>query len=206
MLSAFDSSLNIETILTTDASQYGLGAVLSQMSNGVEQPIIFVSRTLSDAEKNYSVTEKETLAVHLATQRLRRRFTVRTDHEPLTSILTTKGFASDRTSQRINKWSTLLLEYNFDIQYISGLNNTAADCMSRLPLQSLEEDFTDDDICIAEVSDITNGAISTQQFLAATQRTVLSKRPFLTCILSSQYVNHFKAICKDYTILTTNFP
>ena len=41
--------------------------------------------------------------------------------------------------------------------------------MSWLPLQSLEEDFTDDDICIAEVSDITNGAISTQQFQAATQ-------------------------------------
>ena len=41
--------------------------------------------------------------------------------------------------------------------------------MLRLPLQSLEEDFSDDDICIAEVSDITNGAISTQQFQAATQ-------------------------------------
>ena len=94
---------------------------------------------------------------------------MQTDHKPLTSILTTKGFASDRMSQRINKWSTLLLEYNFDIQYIPGVNNTAADCVSWLPLQSLEEDFTDDDICIAEVSDITNGAISTQQFQAATQ-------------------------------------
>ena len=124
------------------------------MSNCVEQPIILVSRTLSDAEKNYSVIEKETLAVHLATQRLctfvwGRRFTVRTGHKPLTSILTTKGFASDRTSQRINKWSTLLLEYNFDIQYIPGVNNTAADCMSWLPLQSLDEDFTDEDIYVS---------------------------------------------------------
>ena len=173
-LSAFDSSLNVEKILTTDASQYGLGAVLSQVSNGVKQPIIFVSRTLSDAEKNYSIIEKETLAVHWATQWLLtflwgRIFTVRTDHKPLTSILTTKGFANDRMSQKINKWSTLLLEYNFDIHYILGVNNTAADCMSRLPLQSLEEDFTDDNICITEVSDITNGAISTQQFQAATQ-------------------------------------
>ena len=53
-LSAFDSSLNVETILTTDASQYGLGAVLSQVSNGVEQLIIFVSRTLSDAKGSLS--------------------------------------------------------------------------------------------------------------------------------------------------------
>ena len=144
------------------------------MANGVEQAIIFVSRTLSADEKNYSVIEKETLAVHWATQWLRtflwgRRFTMRTGHKPLTSILTTKGFASDRMSRRINKRSTLLLEYNFYIQYIPGVNNTAADCLSRLPLQSLEEDFTDDDICIAEVSDITNGAISTQQFQAAIQ-------------------------------------
>ena len=112
--------------------------MLSQVSNGDEQPIIFVSCTLSDADKNYSVIGKETLAVHWATKQLRtfvlgRRFTVRTDHIPLTSILTTKGFASDRTSQKINKWSTLLLEYNFHIQYIPGVNNTAADCMSRLP-------------------------------------------------------------------------
>ena len=117
--------------------------------------------------------EKETLAVHWATQWLRtfvrgRRITVQTDHKPLTSILTTKGFASDQMSQRINKWSTLLLEYNFGIQYILGINNTTADCMLRLPLQSLEEDFTDEDICIAEVSDITNGAISTDQFQCAT--------------------------------------
>ena len=86
-LSAYNSWLNIETILTTNVSQYGLEAVLSKVSNGVEQPIIFVSRTLSDAEKNYSVIEKETLAVHWAMQWLRtfiwgRRFTVQTDHKP----------------------------------------------------------------------------------------------------------------------------
>ena len=66
-LSAFDSSLKVETILTTDASQYGLGAMFSKVSNGVEQPIIFVSRTLCYAEKNYSMIEKETLAVGYAT-------------------------------------------------------------------------------------------------------------------------------------------
>ena len=76
-LSAFNSSLNVETILTTALSQYGLAAVLSQVSNGVEQPIIFVHCTLSDAEKkNYSVIEKETLAVHLHTFVWGRRFTV----------------------------------------------------------------------------------------------------------------------------------
>ena len=151
-LSAFDCSLNVEMILTTYASQYGLGNVLSQGWNDVEQPIIFISHTVSSAEKNYSVIEKETLAVHLAMQQLctfrwGRRFTVRTDHKPLTSILTTKGSASDRTNKMINNRSTLLLEYNFNIQYIPGVNKTGANCMSQLPLQSLEEDDdTDDDV------------------------------------------------------------
>ena len=152
-----------------------MGVMLSlEVSNSGEQLIIFVLCTLFDAEKNYCMNEKETLPVHLATQLLRsfvwgRRFTIRTDHKPLTSILTTRSFVSDCMSQRINKWSTLLLEYNFDIQYIPGLNNTTDDCMSWLTLQSLEEDFTDGDICIAEVSDIMNGAISTDQFQRAPQ-------------------------------------
>ena len=156
--------------------------------------------------------EKETLAIHWPMQRLRtfiwgRRFTVRTDHKPLTSILTTKGFASDRTSQRVNKGSTLLLEYNFDIQYIPGVNNTAADCMSRLPLQYLEEDFTDDDIYVSpRYQTLRMVPYLHSNFKLLHRRTVLSRRPFLTCILSGQYVNHFKAICKDYIILTTNFP
>ena len=86
-LSPFDSSFNVETKLTNDASQYGLRAVPSQVSNRVKQPNIFVSCTLSDAEKNYSMIEKETLAVHWATQRLRtflwgRRFTIQTYQYP----------------------------------------------------------------------------------------------------------------------------
>ena len=134
---------------------------------------ICISYTIRCREKLLCYCERDTRGTFGYTTaayiRMGRRFTVRTGHKPLTSILTTKGFASDRTSQRINKWSTLLLEYNFDIQYIRGVNNTAADCMSWIPLQSLDEDFTDDDICTAEVSDITNGAISTQQFQGATQ-------------------------------------
>ena len=62
--------------------------------------------------------------------------------------------------------------------------------MSRLPLQSLEEDFTDDDICIAEVSDITNGAISTQQFQAATQEDSTLQKPI-------SYMHSQWAVCKS---------
>ena len=137
----------VETVLTTDASCYGLGAVLTQISGGEEKIIAFASRTLSDAEKNYYVIEKEMLAFFWATKRLRSflwgmNYTLRTDHKPLVNILTTKGSASDRTSHRINRWSSRMLGYNFNVEYLQGINNVVADCLSRLPLQAQPEEYS----------------------------------------------------------------
>ena len=78
-----------EFILQTDASDYGLGAVLSQIdNNGCEKVIAFASRTLSDRERKYSTTEKEACAVvyamnHFRVYLLGRKFKVITDHNAL---------------------------------------------------------------------------------------------------------------------------
>ena len=50
-------------MLDTDASDHGVGAVLSQLQDGVEKPIAFASRTLSKSERNYGVTRRELLAI-----------------------------------------------------------------------------------------------------------------------------------------------
>ena len=50
-------------VLDTDASDHGIGAVLSQFQDGVEKPIAFASRTLSKSERNYCVTRRELLAI-----------------------------------------------------------------------------------------------------------------------------------------------
>ena len=75
-------------ILDCDASDYGIGTVLSQTQNDVERPVCYASRLFNKHERNYNVTRKELLAVVTFTKRfkqylLRRSFTIRTDYPTL---------------------------------------------------------------------------------------------------------------------------
>ncbi len=125
--------LNREFCLTTDASCSGLGAVLSQvMDDGEEKVIAYASRTLSDAEKNYSATELECLAVVWATDNFRhylygRKFTVWSDHNPLVYLNNAKNKHS-----KVTRWRLDLAEYNYEIKYKKGIKNTNADALSRV--------------------------------------------------------------------------
>ncbi len=86
-----------KTKVSTDASSFGLGAVLSQMQNEKEwRPVAFISRSLSETEQRYAQVEKEALAVTWACERLSSyliglHFTIETDHKPLLALLGTKA-------------------------------------------------------------------------------------------------------------------
>ena len=120
-------------IVSTDASAYALGCVLSQMVGGVEHPIAFASRTLNTAEKNYSVIEKELLAIVFAVKRFRcylygQTFTIYTDHNPLQYASTLKD-----SYGRIARWTLFLQDFRFQVQYRRGVANGNADALSRCP-------------------------------------------------------------------------
>jgi hypothetical protein len=121
-----------EFILTTDASNQGLGAVLSQGEIGKDLPIAYASRNLNNAEKNYSTSEKELLAIvwgikHFKPYLYGRKFKIASDHKPLTWIMNLKDPGS-----RLLRWRIKLEEYDYEIVYKKGALNTNADALSRI--------------------------------------------------------------------------
>ncbi len=137
-LALFDPSL--PTTVTTDASDFGIGAVLTQSHGATERTVAFASRTLSDCERKYSTTEKEALACVWATEKWctylwGRHFTLCTDHSPLSTLLSTKGLG--RAGMRLGQWSARLLCFNYSMKYKPGQDNVTADCPDFLDMMLL---------------------------------------------------------------------
>ena len=122
----------------TDASEIGLGAVISQIQNEQEHVIAYASRSLNKAERRYDAHKLEFLALKWAvTDRFHEylyggNFDVYTDNNPLTYIMTTAKL--DATGQR---WVAALSLYNFQIYYRSGKTNANADALSRIPWERM---------------------------------------------------------------------
>ncbi|MGL4493855.1 MAG: RNase H-like domain-containing protein, partial [Tannerellaceae bacterium] len=145
----------LKLIVTTDASQYGIGAVIAHIfPDGSEKAIIHAARSLSSAEKKYSQIEKEALAVVFAVKKFHkmlygRRFTLITDHKPLLAIFGSKKGIPVCTANRLQRWATTLLGYDFTIKYNSTTSIGQADALSRLI--GSQPDQTEDSVVAAAV-------------------------------------------------------
>ena len=125
-------------IITTDASEMALGCILSQGEIGKDKPIAYASRTLNGAERNYSTTERELLAIVWAAKQFRpyilgRTTTFVTDHKPLQWVFNVKD-----PSSRLLRWRIKLEEYDYEIKYKAGVKNTNADALSRIAVLDTE--------------------------------------------------------------------
>ena len=122
-------------VLEVDASESGVGAILSQRSGEDDKlhPCAFFSRKLSSAEKNYDVGNRELLAIHDALKEWRHwlegaslPFVVLSDHKNLVYLQSAK-----RLSPRQSRWSLFFTRFNFTISYKPGSENVKADALSR---------------------------------------------------------------------------
>jgi len=118
-------------ILDTDASDVAIGAVLSQVVNGVERPIAFYSRIMNSAQRNYCHTRRELLAVIAALQHFRHyllgtHVTLRTDHHSLKWLRTFK-----RPEGILARWIETLAEFDYEIEHRPSRLHCNADGVSR---------------------------------------------------------------------------
>ena len=140
-----------EFILKTDASGIGLGAELAQEHEGQVQPIAYASRSLDPHERNYGISEFETLALVWAVRYFRpyilgHRTTVYTDHAACTSLLN-----SAHPSGKLARWVLTIQEMDLVIKHRSGHMNTNADALSQNPTVGAVESLVllgDDDSCV----------------------------------------------------------
>lgn len=118
-------------VLQTDASAFGIGAVLTQQFEDGEKVISYLSRSLTRSERNYSTTERECLSVIWAVEKLRyylegTQFTVITDHASLVWLHNLKD-----PSGRLARWAVRLQPFNFRIIHRKGKENIVPDYLSR---------------------------------------------------------------------------
>ena len=142
----FNKSFTIET----DASDFGIEAVISQEYEGDLKPIAYFSKTLSKTERNYSASERELFAIVVSVEHFKqflygKRFKILTDHKPLKFIFSTKDPAP-----RLARWIIRMSNFDFEIDYKPGKENQNADALSRLSANDSDNEGkeTNEDIMI----------------------------------------------------------
>ncbi|VVA39659.1 PREDICTED: LOW QUALITY PROTEIN, partial [Prunus dulcis] len=153
-----DWSLPFE--IMCDASDFAIGAVLGQKKNKLPHVIHYASRTLNDAQLNYSTTEKELLAVVFALEKFRpylvgSKVIVYSDHAALRYLLTKKD-----AKPRLIRWILLLQEFDLEIRDKKGCEKVVADHLSRIVVEEqgeavlpLNETFPDEQLYVAQVKE-----------------------------------------------------
>jgi hypothetical protein len=135
--------------IETDASKYATGAVLTQLdSNGDRHPVSFISKTLSPAERNYEIYDRELLAIIRALEEWRHYIQgsphttiVLSDHKNLTYYREAK-----KLTRRQARWSLYLSEFDIKLIHTPGNKMVQSDALSRRPDLCPDEDTDNEDI------------------------------------------------------------
>ncbi|CAN6570923.1 unnamed protein product [Malus baccata var. baccata] len=202
-----DWSLPFE--LMCDASDYALGAVLGQRKDKRPHVIYYASRTLNDAQLNYSTTEKELLAVVFALDKFRSyligtKVIVFTDHAALKYLLTKK-----EAKPRLIRWILLLQEFDIEIWDKKGSENVVADHLSRMvhneELVPILETFPDEQLLSIKWVEAKATRTNDSKVVADFIRTNIFARFGMPRVIISDGGSHFcnrtiEALLRKYSV------
>lgn len=179
------------TLVSADASSYGLGAVLMQEKDkGEWQPVAYASRSMTSTEQRYAQVEKEALATTWACERfndflLGKEFHIETDHKPLVPLLGGDKNLSD-LPLRIQRFRMRLMRYQYTISHVPGKNLITADTLSRAPVSKA----TTGDLQFEE---------ETSAFVEAVMQGLPASGPMLQRIATAQQDDRECNTLIDYT-------
>ena len=139
-----------------DASDLAIGAVLEQRVEGKPYVVYYASKTLNEAQRNYTTTEKELLEVVYALDKFRAYLVgsdiiIFTDHSDLKYLLTKKN-----AKVRLIRWVLLLQEFNLQIKDKKGVENVVVDHLSRLTIAHnthnppINDEFPEESLLLVE--------------------------------------------------------
>ena len=128
---------NRSTMISSDASSYGIGGVLMQKDDEGWKPVFYTSRAMTSTEQRYAQVEKEALAMTWVCERFSdflvgmKEFTIETDHKPLLALMKTKQL--DELTPRIQRFRMRMMRFTYQVVFTAGKNLVTADALSRTP-------------------------------------------------------------------------
>ena len=180
VLAHYDPKLPV--IVATDASPYGVAAVLShRYPDKSERPIAYASRTLSTSEKNYSQIDREALAIVFGIKRFHeylfgQHFTLITDNRPLSHILSPEKGIPNIAAARIQRWAVFLGAHMYSIEHRSASRHTNVDGLSRLPVKCTSKES---EVKLNQVHQFSVLPVTSDEIASETRKDPILSRVYL---------------------------
>lgn len=186
---------NAKLVLHVDASNYAVGAVLQQISNGHLEPLGFYSKRMTDTQKRYSTYDRELLGIYQAIKHFRhmiegRECVVQTDHKPLIFAFQQKP---EKASPRQLRQLDYIGQFTTDLRHVSGKENIVADTLSRIEQINIIDTLDFDQLAKFQQTDdeLANLIKTNDSSLQLKQITIPSTSREIYCDVSTSRVRPF---------------